>query len=59
MTEKEVEVVMEGQEDGKGCINYEGAAIDYFVQCAVGTYCSYIFCFYRSISAFVKHIMSG
>ncbi|XP_036795632.1 myosin light chain 3-like [Oncorhynchus mykiss] len=23
MTEKEVEVVMEGQEDGNGCINYE------------------------------------
>uniref|UniRef100_A0A8C7U0W9 Myosin, light chain 4, alkali; atrial, embryonic n=1 Tax=Oncorhynchus mykiss TaxID=8022 RepID=A0A8C7U0W9_ONCMY len=39
MTEKEVEVVMEGQEDGNGCINYEGAAIDYFMQCALGTYC--------------------
>lgn len=35
MTEKEIEVVMEGQEDSNGCINYQG---DHFMQCAEETY---------------------
>ena len=35
MTEKEIEVVMEGQEDSNGCINYQG---DYFMQCAEEAY---------------------